>query len=142
MNTWQLKLKKNGWILLAGGFLLAGLCGTVCAQAQSQEPASGKTVEAKKFQRLMKKKNAVLLDVRTIEEYKEGHIPGSQQIDVLKADDFKARIAALDKNKTYLLYCRSGKRSRDAMEILQASGFPKLYDLEGGFTAWPGKKEK
>lgn len=140
MNTWQLKLKKNGWILLAGGFLLAGLCGTVCAQAQ--EPAPGKTVEAKKFQRLMKKKNAVLLDVRTSEEYKEGHIAGSQQMDVLQADDFKARVATLDKSKTYLLYCRSGKRSKDAMAILQGSGFNKLYDLEGGFTAWPGKKEK
>lgn len=142
MNTWQLKLKKKGWILVAGGFLLAGLCGTICAQAQSQEPTPGKTVEAKKFQRLMKKKNAVLLDVRTLEEYKEGHIPGSQQIDVLKTDDFKARVAALDKNKTYLLYCRSGKRSRDAMAILKGSGFSKLYDLAGGFTAWPGKKEK
>ncbi len=140
MNTWQLKLKKNGWILVAGGLLLAGLCGTVCAAAQ--EPAPGKTVQPKKFQRLMKKKNTVLLDVRTAEEYIAGHIPGSRQIDVLKTDDFKAAVATLDKSKTYLLYCRSGKRSRDAMAILQGSGFSKLYDLEGGFTAWPGKKEK
>ncbi len=140
MNTWKLNLKKNSHFFLAGVLVLAGLCGTVCAQAQ--EPAAGKTVEAKKFQRLMKKKNAVLLDVRTPEEYKEGHIPGSEQIDVLQETVFRNRIASLDKNKTYLVYCRSGKRSKTAMTIMGETGFKKLYDLEGGYTAWPGSKEK
>lgn len=140
MKNSILKLKKHSWVLVAGGLLVAGLCGTVCASAQ--EPTEGKTIEAKKFQRLMKKKNAVLLDVRTLEEYKEGHIPGSVQIDVLKTDDFKKQVASLDKNKTYLIYCRSGKRSRDAMTLLNESGFTKLFDLKGGFSNWTGAKEK
>lgn len=127
-------------MLVAGGLVLAGLCGTVCAAAQ--EPAAGKTVAAQKFQRLMKKKNAVVLDVRTTEEYSEGHIPGSQQIDVLQESEFKTRVASLDKGKTYLLYCRSGKRSKTAMTIMKEAGFGKLYDLEGGYTAWPGEKVK
>lgn len=140
MKNSILNLKKHRWILVAGGLLLAGLCGTVCTQAQ--EPIAGKTIEAKKFQRLMKKKNAVLIDVRTTEEYKEGHIPGSVQIDVLKKDDFKKQVASLEKNKIYLLYCRSGKRSRDAMTLMHESGFGKLYDLKGGYSTWAGAKEK
>lgn len=89
----------------------------------------------------MKKKNSVLLDVRTTGEYQAGHIPGSLLIDVLQKENFKTAIAALDKKKTYLLYCRSGKRSADAKVLMQSAGFTKLYDLEGGFNGWTGEKE-
>jgi len=84
----------------------------------------------------------VLLDVRTTDEYRSGHIPGSIQIDVLKTEDFKKQVAALDKHKTYLLYCRSGKRSNTAKVLMKESGFTKLVDLEGGFSKWEGAKEQ
>lgn len=135
----QLVIKKK-WLLLLTGVLLAGFCSTVCVQAQQN--SAGKTVSQKKFQRLISKKNTVLLDVRTSDEYKAGHIPGSLQIDVLKVKDFKKQLATLDRTKTYLLYCRSGKRSKEGMLLMKESGFTKLYDLEGGFINWQGKKEQ
>jgi rhodanese-related sulfurtransferase len=134
-------IKSKSWLWLTTGILLAGLCSTVCIQAQDNT-AAGKTVSQKKFQRLINRKNTVLLDVRTSDEYKTGHIPGSLQIDVVKTEDFSSRIASLDKSKTYLLYCRSGKRSKEAMALMKESGFRKLYDLEDGFSKWEGTKEQ
>ncbi|MBL7723987.1 MAG: rhodanese-like domain-containing protein [Chitinophagaceae bacterium] len=133
-------VKKKKWLILFTGVLLAGLCSTICVQAQNN--STGKTVSQKKFQRLSTKKNTVLLDVRTPDEYNAGHIPRSLQIDVLKAEDFKKQVAALDKTKTYLLYCRSGKRSKEALALMKEAGFTKLYDLKGGFSNWQGKKER
>ena len=133
-------IKRKSWLIVFAGVLLAGLCGSVCVQAQ--DSTAGKTVTQKKFQRLINKKNAVLLDVRTAEEYKSGHIPGAVQIDVQKTDDFKKQIESLDKKNTYLHYCRSGKRSNAAKMLMKAMGFTKLYDLEGGFIKWTGSKEQ
>ena len=133
-------IKKKSLLIIAGGLLLAGLCSTVCVQAQDN--TAGKTVSQNKFQRLINKKNTILLDVRTEVEYKAGHIPGSLQIDFLKTEDFKKQVAVLDKSKPYLLYCRSGKRSKDAMTVMKEMGFTKLFDLKGGFNSWEGVKEQ
>ena len=133
-------IKKKSLLIIAGGLLLAGLCSTVCVQAQDN--TAGKTVSQNKFQRLINKKNTILLDVRTEVEYKAGHIPGSLQIDFLKIEDFKKQVAVLDKSKPYLLYCRSGKRSKDAMTVMKEMGFTKLFDLQGGFNSWEGVKEQ
>lgn len=133
-------LKKKKWLILITGILLAGLSSTVCLQAQ--ENSAGKTVSQEKFQRLITKENTVVLDVRTAEEYNSGHIPGSLQIDVLNTESFRKQIATLDKTKKYLLYCRSGKRSKEGMILMKEAGFIKLYDLEGGFSNWKGEKEK
>ena len=105
--------------------------------AQSTTPVS-----EKKFSRLMKKQNAVLLDVRTSEEYQEGHIPGAVLIDVNKQDDFLQQVQKLDKSKRYLLYCRSGKRSEKALVLMKENGFRKIFHLEDGFEGWDGNKEK
>ena len=105
--------------------------------AQSTTPVS-----EKKFARLMKKQNAVLLDVRTKEEYQEGHIPGALLIDVNKQDDFLQQVQKLDKSKKYLLYCRSGKRSEKALVLMKENGFRKIYHLQDGFEGWDGNKEK
>ena len=133
-------IKKKSLLIIAGGLLLAGLCSTVCVQAQDN--TAGKTVSQNKFQRQINKKNTILLDVRTEVEYKAGHIPGSLQIDFLKTEDFKKQVAVLDKSKPYLLYCRSGKRSKDAMTVMKEMGFTKLFDLQGGFNSWEGVKEQ
>lgn len=140
MSTILKKIKSISWLFIAAALMLASLCGSVCAQAQDN-PA-GKTISQKKFERLSKKKNTVVLDVRTTDEYKAGHIPHATQIDVLKKEEFKAQISSLDKNKTYLVYCRSGKRSIDAMSIMKEMGFTKLYDLNGGYSNWTGAKEQ
>lgn len=81
----------------------------------------------------------VVLDVRTPEEFAAGSIQDAMNINY-NADDFNQQIEALDKSKTYLVYCRSGARSSKAVEIMKANGFHYLYHLEGGYLAWPDKK--
>lgn len=72
--------------------------------------------------------NLILLDVRTAEEYSSGYIQNSINIDVLSSD-FKSKIGLLDKNKEYLIYCRSGNRSTIASSIMATNGFIKIYNL-------------
>ena len=88
----------------------------------------------------MKKENVAIIDVRTEKEYSEGHIPDAQNIDV-QNENFAAQIQSLDKSKTYLLYCRSGKRSAKALNILKEAGFKKVYHLKDGFMEWDGAKK-
>ena len=76
-----------------------------------------------------------LIDVRTPEEFEEGHIDGSVVFDV-KADNFAERIDSLDKNETYLIYCRSGSRSQRAIDKMTELGFMDLYMLNGGYLDW------
>jgi len=81
--------------------------------------------------------NAVVLDVRTKGEYQSGKIPGAINIDLM-SPDFQSRVAALDKNKTYFVYCRSGNRSGQACQIMSSKGL-KSYNLAGGIIGWRGK---
>lgn len=73
--------------------------------------------------------NLIILDVRTREEYLAGNIPNSINIDVL-SQDFKSKIDMLDKNKEYLVYCRSGNRSSIASSIMSTNGFLNIYNLQ------------
>ncbi|MEI0580335.1 rhodanese-like domain-containing protein [Brachyspira pilosicoli] len=73
--------------------------------------------------------NLIILDVRTREEYLTGNIPNSINIDVL-SQDFKSKIDMLDKNKEYLVYCRSGNRSAIASSIMSTNGFLNIYNLQ------------
>lgn len=82
--------------------------------------------------------NIVLVDVRTAEEFSEGHIEGATNIDV-KRDDFEAiSNAQLPKDKTIAVYCRSGRRSKTASEILVTNGF-KVVELDSGYNGWVNK---
>ncbi len=76
-----------------------------------------------------------LIDVRTPEEYAQGHIEGAQNHNFFDAD-FTHQFHAFDKEKPLLLYCRSGNRSGKAARLLDSIGFQKLYDLQGGYSAW------
>ncbi|WP_017256719.1 rhodanese-like domain-containing protein [Pedobacter arcticus] len=77
----------------------------------------------------------VLLDVRTPEEFSEGHLKNALNYD-FKSADFKAKIVELDKAKTYYLYCKSGKRSAAATAEMRSNGFKSIYELDGGITKW------
>jgi rhodanese-related sulfurtransferase len=76
-----------------------------------------------------------LVDVRTPEEYAEGHLADAKLINYYN-EDFKSQLALLDKTKPVFVYCRSGKRSGASAELLVELGFKEVYDLQGGFTAW------
>lgn len=78
--------------------------------------------------------NFVILDIRTPEEFAEGHIDGAQNVDFY--DSFEPEITKLDKNRTYLIYCRSGNRSNTANDIFKQLGFKEVYELDGGYNAW------
>ena len=77
----------------------------------------------------------ILIDVRTKEEFSEGYIQGAINIDYLE-DNFIIEIQKLDLATTVLLYCRSGKRSSNAMKIMNELGFKEVYNLEGGIKGW------
>lgn len=104
-----------------------------CCCSSSQKEYQTLSVEA--FEALIGNEQIQRLDVRTADEYVEGHIPGSLLVDVLQ-DDFTALAELkLDKKRPVALYCKSGNRSKKAASILTAKGF-EVYELAGGFTAW------
>ena len=83
--------------------------------------------------------NAVILDVRTEDEFNEGFIANAINIDIHSGQDFVNEIETLDKNKNYYVYCRSGMRSAKACEIMNQLGFENAYNLIGGITEWEGE---
>lgn len=83
--------------------------------------------------------DAVLLDVRTPEEYREGHIPGSVNVPLQQID--KVTSAAADKDKTVFVYCRSGARSNQAVAFMKQKGYTEVHNI-GGILDYNGKVEK
>jgi phage shock protein E len=79
----------------------------------------------------------VVLDVRTPEEFAEGHIEGAVLVDFYAAD-FADQLAALDTDVPYLVYCRSGNRSGQALGVMEQLGFTSAADVDGGIVAWTG----
>ena len=77
----------------------------------------------------------ILLDVRTPEEYAEGHIPDAELLD-FKAPDFADKVEGLPKDVTYLVYCRSGARSAKAAAVLREKGFTDVLEIKGGIIEW------
>jgi rhodanese-related sulfurtransferase len=73
----------------------------------------------------------IILDIRTPMEYAGGAFDGAINIDFYQPD-FASRIEALDKNKTYLIYCRSGNRSKAALGLMDKMGFSDVYELSEG----------
>lgn len=84
--------------------------------------------------------DVVVLDVRTPQEFKDGHIENAINIDIF-SDDFDAQVEQLDKSKTYVVICRSGGRSANASNKMVTMGFEDIYNVEGGFIAWGGAKK-
>ncbi len=111
---------------------------TQAATTKVQAPSATTQIEemsAEKFYERIKQGNVVVIDVRTPREYAEGHIPGAINIDFY-APDFESKIAALDKDKEYLVHCRSGNRSRRSMQVFKKHGFKKIGHLTHGINEW------
>jgi rhodanese-related sulfurtransferase len=86
-------------------------------------------------QTLQKTPSAVLLDVRTAEEYAEGHLAQARNVDY-KRHDFRQQVGKLDKSKPYFVYCKAGVRSEKAADIMKELGFRQVYTLDGGIDEW------
>ena len=82
--------------------------------------------------------NAVILDVRTEDEWNEGIIPNAVLNDIYKGQGFLYKLDELDKSKSYYVYCKAGSRSAQACSIMNQMGFETIYNLEGGFMKWKG----
>mgnify|MGYP001200081576 FL=1 len=80
--------------------------------------------------------NALCLDVRTKQEFDDGHLVDSINVDFYDAAKFVKYLNDLDKKKSYYIYCRSGKRSLAACEIMNELGFNNTYNLESGYMGW------
>jgi rhodanese-related sulfurtransferase len=106
------------------------------------QDTSGTAIGQQRFEKMMKKKKAVVLDVRTADEFKEGFIPKAINYNVLDSLDFVRSVQLLDKKKKYLLYCKSGRRSGKALVMMKQMGFKNIHHLSGGITAWKGEIEK
>jgi phage shock protein E len=92
-----------------------------------------------KAQKLIKeragKADFVILDVRTPGEFAEGHIDGAVNLDI-QAPDFEKRLRALDRKRSYLVYCRTGNRSRRATVAMEALGFRSIFHMNEGIVMW------
>ena len=98
--------------------------------------ANGKQMEPQALVRLLQKQQApFILDVRSAQEYQQGHIQGAINIsyDLLEAN---SQLIATHKDKPIIVYCRSGKRAQRAEQILQRKGFTQLIDLKGHMNLW------
>lgn len=114
---------------------LCGLFAFIFGPVVSAEPAP-KNVTVADAEKLIKADpKVVIIDVRTPEEFKAGHIAGAKNID-FNGDDFEKQIAALDKSKTYVVHCAAGGRSAQACKIIERVKLPSVYHMNEGFSAW------
>lgn len=90
-------------------------------------------------EKLKNDENAVVIDVRTEDEWNEGIIPGAILNDIYKGQGFIYRLEELDKSKNYFVYCKAGGRSAQACNIMNQMGFENTYNLLGGFMNWEGE---
>ena len=115
--------------------IFAGLCAIFGCSAKGFV-----SVDADEFAREIAKPKVQLVDVRTADEYAEGHIPNAVNIDVLSSD-FAKKFSKLDKKHTVALYCRSGRRSKLASEALVKLGYTNIKEF-GGIIDWPYEVEE
>ncbi len=110
-------------------------CGADAEPTSDQTAPAFDSLEAPVFARKMSEPGTTLLDVRTPDEFRHGHIEGARNIS-LEGEDFENRIEELDPDRTYALYCRSDRRSGHAMQVMAEHGLGQVYDLDGGMDAW------
>lgn len=91
------------------------------------------TIDATEAKAMMDREEVIVVDVRTEEEYAEGHLPSARN---LPLDEINKANALLDKDAKVIVYCRSGARSAQAAQLLSEAGFTSVYDM-GGIIDWP-----
>lgn len=105
------------------------------AKSPAKGAAAVQEVKPDEAEKLLKqRKEIVVLDVRTPDEFAAGHLKGAKNIDFLE-DDFAKRVAEVE-GRPIILHCASGGRSTKALKILEARNFPQIYHLSGGYKAW------
>ena len=131
--------------IAAAALLCPGLAGCSSdAGAGAATPGAVATIDSARvplrvgvidFERAVAMPGVQIVDVRTPEEFAEGHIPGAVNISVQDAG-FADQVSRLDPTATYAVYCRSGNRSKSAVAGMQRAGITSIYELESGTTGW------
>lgn len=112
------------------------LVGWVVMQKVTAQKLKNNRLSVAEFKQAISEGKIQLIDVRTANEYKSGHIPKAINMDVLSQSNFKQQIETLDKNRPTYIYCRSGKRSLKALNQMIKNGYTHIYDLKGGYLEW------
>jgi phage shock protein E len=131
--------------LIAGTILAGGISGFVMATGGPVDAGPALVVESQVISESIPPadfaaKHAtgeyVVIDVRTPEEYAAGKVFADAALIDFYAADFRTKLSQLDKDQSYLIYCRSGNRTGQTLNIMKSLGFTKVYDLAGGKNAW------
>ena len=115
--------------------ILTMLCAIIGCNAQNE---GFKSLSVEEYAKEIEDTTILRLDVRTAEEYADGHIENTLNIDVLKDDFQEKALIILPKDKTIAVNCRSGKRSKNAAKILVKNGY-KVIELDEGYNGWVSK---
>lgn len=130
-------MKKS--ILIIG---LVVLSAVLVLQLFSNSSPSPENVDPETFGEKVEEEPGIVIDVRTLEEYEEGHLAlTDHHFDFLNGD-FEAQLSSLDKEETYYLYCRTGNRSGKAAELMAEQGFENVYNIGGYQDLVDGGAEK
>ena len=127
-------MKRHSIASLVVGLGVIMLLGQACNNSQAQSPMV-KRIDNTEMQALLKQEDIQLIDVRTPQEYAQGHLTGSYLINFMDPS-FRERIDLLDHDKPVIVYCAAGGRSQKASEALKSAGFKKIYDLKDGYNGW------
>jgi rhodanese-related sulfurtransferase len=112
------------------GLALSGVAGS---------PVADVTVEQARALLEQPKADLAVLDVRTPQEFAEGHLRGAVNLNVMAAN-FEQQVAGLDRGKHYLIYCRTGNRSARAVQTMTRLGFTRISHMNEGIVAWQAKR--
>ena len=123
-------------------YLLIVLLLTGCMYLRPKQNDMSNLSQTEWAKALTKQPEAVILDVRTEEEFESGYIPNAKNIDLRMGPGFIDEINTLEKNKSYYVYCRSGARSAQAVQLMRDLGFNETYNLLGGILDWEGEVVK
>jgi rhodanese-related sulfurtransferase len=126
--------RHRGWLAI----LIVFLFGLAATPIRSETDAD-QSVSPARFKQLLDQqpggRDVVLLDIRTVREFNAGHIEGAVLLDYY-ASDFVERLKTLPRDKTYLVYCRSGNRSAKSLSIFNMLEFEHVLHLETGIRGW------
>lgn len=138
--------KIRGVVACAAALLMACACLIGCEGENGKEnamntsegvsEASVQTISAEEAHDLMAAGGALVVDVRTQEEFDSGHVCGAVLLPLDEITQDSASAVVPDKSQTVLVYCRSGRRSAQAAQILAGMGYEHVYDF-GGIQSWP-----
>jgi len=132
---------------MRGIFYISFLClltGVFSCQNQantSNTKTINTSITVEEFEKKLSDGNAQLIDVRTPEEYNQGHLKGALNYNI-NSSEFENQLSKLDKNKPVLVYCLSGGRSGSAAEMMADKGFTEVYNMQGGIMKWIAANKK